>query len=120
MFKKIFIIIAASLLLSGCQNFTLNVSKVEDAVKQEQKKAADKTSAIIKCRELCLTEASNRDLNPGPCLSNEIIPDWVCDVAHSPRQDIDNLPENQCLAFKEGKARHYVEVDGNCEVIKSY
>ncbi len=44
---------------------------------------------------------------------------WVCDVAHSPREDVDNLPENQCREFGEGKANHFVEVNPNCEFIKA-
>lgn len=69
---------------------------------------------------LCQAElAKGTDLSAGPCLSNELAHDWVCDVAHSPRQDIDNLPENQCSAYREGRAHHFVEVDENCELIKS-
>ena len=71
-----------------------------------------------KCIDLCKQQTI--DLNNGPCLSNEIIPDWVCDVAHSPRQDVDNLTENQCQDFREGKANNFVEVTPNCELIRKY
>ena len=60
------------------------------------------------------------DLSSGPCLSNEVIPDWVCDVAHSPRIEVDNNPVNQCPAFKQKKAHHFVEVDEECKLIKTY
>ncbi len=54
-------------------------------------------------------------LNPIPNL-----PDWVCDIAHSPRQsEIDDLPENQCSAYREGRAKHFVEVDMNCNLIRA-
>lgn len=59
------------------------------------------------------------NLNNGPCLSNEIYADWVCDVAHDPREQIDNIPENQCPVFREGKAHHFVEVDENCDFIRA-
>ena len=55
----------------------------------------------------------------GPCLSNEIVEDWVCDVAHSPRQAVDDLPENQCPAYGD-KASHFVEVDPDCNFIRKY
>lgn len=74
-----------------------------------------------KCIDLCKT--STLDLNNGPCLSdnnrNWNVDDWVCDVAHNPRQDIDNLPENQCQDYRDDKASHFVEVTPNCEFIKA-
>jgi hypothetical protein len=78
-------------------------------------------------RITCIEECKNRldleiDLSEGPCLSdgdvNWMIEDWVCDVAHSPREDVDNQPENQCRAYREGKAHHFVEVDPDCNFIR--
>jgi len=81
----------------------------------------DIDKAREKCIETCINAtASDQNLSNGPCLSNEIIPDWVCDVAHSPRQTVDNYPENQCSAFREGKARHFVEVNPKCNFIKAF
>ena len=76
------------------------------------------------CIQLCLEERSKgRDLSNGPCLSDNnskwIVRDWVCDVARWPRQDIDNLPENQCQEYREGKAHHFVEVSPQCEFIRA-
>jgi hypothetical protein len=58
-----------------------------------------------------------RDLSAGPCLSNEIIPGWVCDVAHFPRLDIDNDPANQCPEYGVS-AGHFIEVDEACNIIR--
>ncbi|MDN5358343.1 MAG: hypothetical protein PWP76_186 [Candidatus Diapherotrites archaeon] len=85
------------------------------------KNAAPK--AIDDCRTLCMRAKAEYDLSNGPCLSDIYpdkwnVPDWVCDVAHSPRQPVDNLPENQCSAFRAGMAHHFVEVDENCNVIR--
>ena len=76
--------------------------------------------AIQRCVELCKqAKAKGVDLSNGPCLSNSVVPGWVCDVAHWPRQPVDNDPRNQCSAF--GKtAFHFVEVDENCSVIRVY
>lgn len=76
--------------------------------------------AIEECEMICLINSWENGWQDGPCLSNEIIGDWVCDVAHSPRQPVDDLPENQCSAFREGKARHFVELSPDCTVIKTY
>jgi hypothetical protein len=62
------------------------------------------------------------DLSDGPCLTDggvEFYDDWVCDVAHSPREPVDNLPENQCQAFRNDEAHHFVEVSPQCEFIKA-
>ncbi|RLJ00896.1 MAG: hypothetical protein DRP11_05300 [Candidatus Aenigmatarchaeota archaeon] len=72
------------------------------------------------CIKLCQEAlARGENLENGPCLSNRVIEGWVCDVAHSPRQDVDNRPENQCPEFGKS-ASHFVEVDPNCRFIRSY
>lgn len=82
---------------------------------------APEDQATLACKLLCENElAKGRDLSNGPCLSNEIVEDWVCDVAHEPRQAVDNLPENQCPAFREGRAKHFVEVTPECKFIKKW
>lgn len=82
---------------------------------EEEKNQQEK--AIYSCIEMC--KNFNKDLSKGPCLSENITLDWVCDAAHNPREDIDNNPENQCSAYREGKAHHFVEVDTKCNLIKS-
>jgi len=114
--QKLFILGFAALvfiliLLSGC-------------VQQEagSGSGAAKTSAELasdKCVQLCNAELEKgTDLGNGPCLSNSVAEDWVCDVAHMPRTEIDNNPANQCPEF--GKtANHFVEVDEGCKVIRA-
>ncbi|MEZ0345475.1 MAG: hypothetical protein ABWK01_02885 [Infirmifilum sp.] len=88
-----------------------------------KKEANESKNAIDICIKECKKAlASGMDLSKGPCLLNPIkeMPDWVCDVAHSPREPIDNLPENQCSSFREGKATHFVEVSPTCELIRVY
>jgi cbb3-type cytochrome oxidase subunit 3 len=79
----------------------------------------EKERAIEACINLCKSKLNVINLSNGPCLSNEIIPNWVCDVAHWPRQDIDNREENQCEAYRKGLANHFVEVDENCNFIRA-
>jgi hypothetical protein len=64
------------------------------------------------------------DLSNGPCLSDAlpsgvITPGFVCDVAHSPRQAVDDDPKNQCSAYRDGRASHFVEVDPACAPIRT-
>ncbi len=60
-----------------------------------------------------------RDFSSGPCLSNALMPGWVLDIAHNPRQKIDDLAENQCSAYIEGRAQHFVELDTVGNLIKA-
>ena len=74
--------------------------------------------AIYACVFTCKTDLiTGRDLSSGPCISNEIIPGWVCDVAHYPRIDIDNDPANQCSEYGIS-ASHFVEVNETCYLIR--
>lgn len=56
------------------------------------------------------------DMSRGPCLGT-IAPGWVVDVAHNPRQPVDDLAQNQCAAYREGKAKHFVELDPSGNLI---
>ncbi len=72
-----------------------------------------------KCISLCLEEKEKGvNLSNGPCLSNNIAPGWVCDVAHYPREPIDNDPQNQCPAYGKN-ASHFVEVTPDCKFIRA-
>ena len=71
------------------------------------------------CVALCEEKlAAGVNLSNGSCLSNNIIPNWVCDVAHSPRTSSDNNPANQCLEYGRS-ANHFVEVTPECELIRA-
>ena len=72
-----------------------------------------------KCIKLCKEIGISLNQEGEPCLG-EIALDWFCDVAHLPRQSVDDLPENQCQDFREGKAKHFVEVTPNCKLIRKY
>lgn len=77
--------------------------------------------AAEECINLCNKEKlTGRNLTMGPCLASplEKLPNWVCDVAHFPRIEIDNLPENQCESYRVGVAKRFVEVDENCKLIR--
>jgi len=111
----IIIILLIFILSSGCswgKKVTEEASSLTGLGAIETGKKAAKDLAISKAKDLFKEKiAEGIDMSNGPCLSNGIIPDWVVDVAHSPREAIDNQPENQCSAYLEGKAHHFVELD---------
>lgn len=57
------------------------------------------------------------DFTNGPCLGI-VAPDWVLDIAHNPRQTIDDLAENQCEQFKSGQTKHFIELDPDGKLIQ--
>lgn len=63
------------------------------------------------------TKSTNKDLSIGPCLG-KADENTVVDIAHDPRQSIDDDPANQCPDFREGKALHFIELDPNGEIIR--
>ena len=122
--KKIIFIVGLALVITGCAKKT-----VQDAVDATTGLDAAETKfevvnpqiAQTQCLELCRGAIREGiELGAGPCIGNPIpaIDDWVCDIAHNPRQDVDNKSENQCSAYASGQAKHFIEVDENCNVIK--
>ena len=83
----------------------------------------EEEDAVKACKELCKAErAKGTDLSSGQCLSTQNpdweIKGWVCDMAHSPRKEVDNLAENQCPEFNVTISR-FVEVSEQCTLIKA-
>ena len=113
---RIALLAAAVLLVSGCTEQPPADNSGTAGIQAEMARAG--------CIELCREALdSGADLSDGPCLSDNNeqwnIEDWVCDIAHSPRQAIDNEPANQCRAFREGRASHFVELAPDCAFIRS-
>lgn len=81
---------------------------------------AEIDTAINQAKHLYRQEKEkHRDFSNGPCLSDALLPNWVVDIAHSPRLPIDDLPQNQCPAYLEGKAQHFVELDPEGNLIRA-
>lgn len=102
--------------LNGCgPRLSFKANQNLSAIKTDQERAILEAQKIFAEKK-----AAGVDMSVGPCLSNEVIPDWVADVAHWPRQAIDDDPANQCSAFREGKAHHFVELDPEGNFIRAY
>lgn len=83
----------------------------------DPKEAEAKSKCVSLCNEW---KSEGSDLSNGPCLSYVIATGWVCDVAHSPRIAADDVQANQCpMTLAENPASHFVEVDGNCNIIRT-
>jgi hypothetical protein len=66
-------------------------------------------------------QATGQDLSAGPCISESLptLPDWVADVAHDPRQPVDDEPANQCQRYRSGEAHHFVELNIDGQLIRA-
>jgi hypothetical protein len=93
---------AALVLVTGCGG-------ASEAEKERAVTAARAAYADAKARGI--------DFADGPCLG-VIMENWVADVAHDPRQAVDDEPENQCEAYRSGDADHFVELDPAGNVIR--
>lgn len=81
---------------------------------------ADIDTAVNQAKYLYeMEKGQGRDFSSGPCLSNALMPDWVADIAHSPREGIDDLAANQCPAYLEGRVHHFVELDPEGRLIRA-
>lgn len=80
-----------------------------------------KSRVLVTEQEWLDKQSALEEWNKGPCLlgKNKMPAGWVCDVAHSPREAVDNDPANQCAEYREGKAHHFVEVDVDCKLIRA-
>lgn len=81
---------------------------------------SDRERAIQMAQELYREmKTQGVDMSIGPCLSEEVLPDWCADVAHSPRQAIDDMPQNQCQSYLSGRVHHFVELDPDGNLIRA-
>ena len=81
---------------------------------------ADRDKAIAAARFLFAGQAG-RDLSNGPCLSESLpgLSDWAVDIAHDPRQPVDDQPANQCQSFRDGQTHHFVELTPGGQLIRA-
>lgn len=110
--RKIVLIalLAMTVLIAGCVN------------KEARERESEIESLIQECKNACKEAIANGiDLSNGPCLLDPMSnSSWVCDIAHKPREAIDNLKENQCKAWHNKTATHFIELTPNCELIRVY
>lgn len=81
-------------------------------------KEADPDTIALAEKAYAEAKAAGVDMTPGPCLG-VLKDDWVADVAHDPRQEVDDDPANQCEAYRNGDAHHFVELDPDGKYIRS-
>jgi hypothetical protein len=80
---------------------------------------AEKERAIVAAQRVFAEEqAKGTDFSNGPCIAEEVIDDWSVDIAHDPRDEIDDRPENQCQFYRDGQTNHFVELAPDGKVLR--
>ena len=66
-------------------------------------------------------EAGGQDLSDGPCIAEQLpgLSDWAVDIAHDPRQAVDDQPANQCQSYRNGQTHHFVELTPEGQLIRA-
>lgn len=117
------LIIISSIIYFGVKNPQIeNATVVSQTSSPSPQTPAPEIDAEILKNALNLyidKRAESIDLKDGPCLG-KIAEDWVLDIAHRPRTAVDDLPENQCADFREGRAHHFIELDPDGQLIRSF
>jgi hypothetical protein len=82
---------------------------------------SDRDRAIAAAKFLFAGQAKGGDLARGPCLSESLpgLSDWAVDVAHDPRQAVDEVPTNQCASVRAGQVHHFVELTPGGQLIRA-
>lgn len=110
----LFVLSLLTIILTAFFTLLINVNSSDSVSKEETDTAINQAQLIYRDRK-----TRGEDFSKGSCLSNALMPDWVLDIAHDPRLPVDDLPENQCPAYLEGRARHFVELDPDGNLIRA-
>jgi len=66
-------------------------------------------------------QSQGQNLSAGPCIARQLpsLPDWAADIAHNPRQPVDDQPMNQCQSYRDGQTHHFVELTPTGQLIRA-
>lgn len=86
--------------------------------KQETKQETEltPTEAVMRARELYQQKRQGGMQFSSQCLGT--VGQYAVDIVHVPRSEEDNKPENQCQAYREGKLKHFIELDKNGNIVR--
>ncbi len=87
-------------------------TETPDYVREQQ-------TAVIQARELYFKKKAEGMVFSSQCLGSvgNIIK-YVVDIIHVPRNEEDNLAENQCEDYREGRVEHFIELDKDGNIFR--
>jgi Flp pilus assembly protein TadD len=95
------VLAAVALVVAGCGG-----SDSSGGSSDQAKAIAEAKTAFQKA------QSQGQNLSAGPCIEQQLpgLPDWAADIAHNPRQPVDDQPANQCQSYRDGQTHHFVEL----------
>jgi hypothetical protein len=84
--------------------------------------SSDQAKAIAEAKTAFQkAQSQGQNLSAGPCVSESLpgLSDWVADIAHNPRQPVDDQPVNQCQSYRDGQTHHFVELTPTGQLIRA-
>lgn len=112
--KPLLLLVLTVILITAYLTVAINANPNKSVSRNEIETAINQAKHIYRQEK-----EKGRDFSNGPCLSDALLPNWVLDIAHNPRLSSDDLQQNQCPAFLEGKAQHFVELDSDGNLIRA-
>ena len=113
--KGLLLIISLTVILvTAYLTLAINAPSPNSASKNEIETAINQAKYLYQQGKL-----KGKDFANGPCLSDALLPNWVVDIAHNPRLPIDDLSQNQCPGYFEGRTQHFVELDPEGNLIRA-
>jgi hypothetical protein len=83
---------------------------------------SDQTKAIAEAKTAFQkAQSQGQNLSAGPCIAQQLpsLPDWAADIAHNPRQPVDDQSMNQCQSYRDGQTNHFVEMTPTGQLIRA-
>lgn len=115
--KRSLLMISVLLVISTVAITLLLFSEKDTAYKPGISREADE--AVRQALQLYKDKKSTGyDFSTSKCFTNDLMKNWAVDLVHVPRNSSDNLPENQCHSFLEGRAKHLIEIDKDGNLIR--
>ena len=123
--KKIFRILIAIGILIIAVFLVLKISKenkgeeIENALEDEINYVEEQQKAFLQARELYFQKKGEGMQFSSQCLGT--VGDkvkYVVDIVHVPRATEDNKPENQCEDYRNGKVKHFIELDKKGNIVR--
>jgi hypothetical protein len=104
------VLVAVALVAAGCGG-----SDPSGGSSEQAKAIAEAKTAFQKA------QSQGQNLSAGPCIAQQLpsLPDWAADIAHNPRQPVDNQPVNQCQSYRDGQTHHFVELTPTGQLIRA-
>lgn len=112
--NQLFILSLAIILITAYLTLAINALFPQPLSKIEIETATNQARHLYQQEQ-----EKGRDFSNGPCISDALLPNWVADIAHNPRLPIDDLAQNQCPGYLEGRTQHFVELDTEGNLIRA-